>query len=72
MAIFHSSPATRPLTQRLVRRLVELGERPCVLSDQDEEKQEEAVSYQLLGLGAVSQKDQFPRRKRGFADAQRH
>ncbi|WON74447.1 patatin-like phospholipase family protein [Nitrosospira sp. Is2] len=49
VAIFHSSPATRPLTQRLVRRLAELGEQPCVLSDQDEEKHEEGVNYAALG-----------------------
>jgi len=48
VAIFHSSPATRPLTQRLVRRLIELGEQPCVLSDREEEKHEDSVSYTLL------------------------
>jgi predicted acylesterase/phospholipase RssA/CRP-like cAMP-binding protein len=35
LAVFHSSPETRPLTRRLVRRLAELGERVCVLSDRD-------------------------------------
>lgn len=48
VTIFHGSPATRPLTQRLVRRLTELGEQPCVLSDQDEEKREDGVSYTSL------------------------
>jgi NTE family protein len=33
VAVFHESPASRPLTQRLVSRLVELGETPCVMSD---------------------------------------
>jgi predicted acylesterase/phospholipase RssA/CRP-like cAMP-binding protein len=49
VTVFHSSPATRPLTQRLVRRLAELGEQPCVLSDLDEEKHEKGVSYATLG-----------------------
>ena len=48
VAIFHGSPATRPLTQRIVNRLAELGERLCVLSDRDEEKHEEGVSYATL------------------------
>lgn len=48
VTIFHGSPATRLLTQRLVRRLAELGEQPCVLSDQDEEKREDGVSYTSL------------------------
>ena len=49
VTVFHSSPATRPLTQRIVHRLAELGEQPCVLSDQDEEKHEEGVNYAALG-----------------------
>ena len=46
--MFHSSPATRPLTQLVVHRLAELGEHPYVLSDRDEEKHEEGVSYVRL------------------------
>ena len=48
VAMFHSSPATRPLTQLVVHRLAELGEHPYVLSDRDEEKHEEGVSYVRL------------------------
>jgi NTE family protein len=48
VAIFHGSPATRRLTQRIVNRLAELGEQLCVLSDRDEEKHEEGVSYATL------------------------
>lgn len=33
VAVIHQTPATRPLTPRLVARLVELGESPGVLSD---------------------------------------
>lgn len=34
VAVFHQSPATRPLTPRLIKRLVELGERPHIFTDQ--------------------------------------
>ena len=51
VAIFHSSPATRPLTQRLIRRLTELGEQPRVLSDQDEEKHGDDAGYSALSKG---------------------
>ena len=45
IAIFHTSSATRLLTQRLLRRLAELGEQLYVLSDRDEEKRENGVNY---------------------------
>ena len=50
VAIFHHSPVTRTLTQRIVNRLAELGEQLCVLSDSDrgEEKHEDGVSYVTL------------------------
>lgn len=48
VAIFHCSPVTRSLTQRIVYRLVELGEQPSVLSDRNEEKREDYVSYTAL------------------------
>ncbi len=51
VAIFHSSPATRPLTQRIVRRLTELGEQPWVLSDRDEEKHGGDAGYSALSKG---------------------
>jgi len=34
VAVFHESSESRPLTRRLIRRLLELGESPCLLSDQ--------------------------------------
>ena len=34
IAIFHQSPATRPITRRLLQRLQELGEQPCIVHDQ--------------------------------------
>ena len=51
VAVFHSSPATRLLTQRLTRRLVELGEQPRVLSDQNEEECGDNAGYRALSKG---------------------
>lgn len=48
VAIFHNSSATRPFIQHLLRRLAELGEELCVLSDLDEEKRENAVNYTII------------------------
>jgi predicted acylesterase/phospholipase RssA/CRP-like cAMP-binding protein len=48
VAVFHHSPATRPLTQRIVNRLAQLGEQLYVLSDRDEEQYEDSVSYATL------------------------
>ena len=36
VALFHESPDSRELTRRLLERLTELGENPCILSDSDE------------------------------------
>jgi NTE family protein len=52
VAIFRSSLGTRPLTRRVVYRLAELREKPCVLSDPDEEKHEEGC--QLFPLGKAN------------------
>lgn len=38
VAVFHEAPASRLLTVRLVRRLLELGEIPHVLSDRPDRK----------------------------------
>ncbi len=35
VAIYHESPASRELTVRLLKRLHELGENPCLFTDQD-------------------------------------
>ena len=45
-------PATRPLTQRLTRRLTELGEQPRVLSDQNEEERRtmQVTGYSPKGI----------------------
>jgi NTE family protein len=48
IAVIHESDATRPLTARLISRLSELGETPCVLTDQKEWKSIENVPYRSL------------------------
>ncbi len=48
VSIFHQSPATRPLTRRLVLRLKELGENPCVLNDQTDWQPMDDVPYFCL------------------------
>jgi NTE family protein len=48
VAIVHESPASRPLTLSLLRRLIELGETPCVLSDRDNWEPIENVLHRSL------------------------
>ncbi|MEO1980797.1 MAG: Crp/Fnr family transcriptional regulator [Fuerstiella sp.] len=45
VAIFHQSPATRPLTRQLIKRLKDLGENPCVLNDQTDWQPMEDVAW---------------------------
>ncbi len=51
VAVFHESPASRPLTLRLIRRLLELGESPCVFSDRADWEPIENVQYRSLVEG---------------------
>ena len=48
VAVFHESPASRPLTRRLIHRLKTLGENPCVLNDQADWQPMEDVPYRCL------------------------
>jgi NTE family protein len=48
VAVFHESPASRPLTRRLISRLKSLGENPCVLNDQTDWQPMEDVPYCCL------------------------
>lgn len=43
VAVFHESPKSRELTVRLLRRLVELGEQPCLFTDLDDPAPVEGV-----------------------------
>ncbi len=48
VAVFHESPASRPLTLRLISRLLELGESPCVFSDRADWEPMENVRFRSL------------------------
>ena len=58
VSIVHESPATRPLTLILIRRLVELGETPCVLSDQADWEPMENVPHRSLIEGGRTLKEE--------------
>ena len=45
VAILHQSPETRVLSRKLIKRLKELGESPCVLTDQTEWEPIEGVRH---------------------------
>jgi NTE family protein len=48
VAILHQSPASRPLTIQLVRRLKQIGECPCVASDDERWNGSDDVPFRLL------------------------
>jgi len=48
LAVFHQSSATRELTYRLIKRLAELGEKPCLLSDHPNPTMVEGVRHRSL------------------------
>lgn len=48
VACFHQSSTSRPLTRRLITRLQELGEDPCVLNDQTDWQSMDDVPYFCL------------------------
>jgi len=48
VAVFHESIDSRPLMRRLIRRLLELGESVCLLSDQTDWEPIESVSFRSI------------------------
>ncbi len=48
VSIFHQSPATRELTRKLIQRIQQLGENPCVLNDQSDWQPMNDVPYRCL------------------------
>jgi NTE family protein len=72
VAVFHESEATRPLTLRIVRRLMELGETPCVLSDAPGWELIEGVKYRsALSGGDYLSNDEVRRQVNQWSDAKR-
>jgi len=51
VAILHQSPETRVLSRKLIKRLKELGESPCVLTDQTEWEPIEGVRHRCTVEG---------------------
>ena len=48
VGIVHHTPATRPITARLTRRLQDLGETPCIVGDDERWKPDGDVPFRLL------------------------
>ena len=48
VGIVHHAPATRPITDRLARRLRDLDETPCIIGDDERWKPEGDIPFQLL------------------------
>ena len=48
LALIHNSPATRPVAERLIRRLCDLGEQLAVLSDSDKRLDSPNVRFRSL------------------------
>jgi NTE family protein len=72
VAVFHESPASRPLTQRLVQRLLELGETPCVMSDSADWAPIENISYRsLTENGHPLSREEFRRQITQWSDSGR-
>ena len=73
ISIVHQSSASRPLAPRLVRRLVELGETPCMLSDRADWKPMEKVPYRSLidADGSFSKEDEVRRQVNAWEDSRR-
>src|SRR6516165_3166747 len=48
VGIVHHTPATRPITARLARRLQDLGETPCIAGDDQRWKPDGDIPFRLL------------------------
>ena len=51
VTVFHESQSSRPLTRRLIQRLLELGESPCVMSDREDWEPMDSVPFRALVEG---------------------
>jgi predicted acylesterase/phospholipase RssA/CRP-like cAMP-binding protein len=72
VAVFHESPMSRPLTLRLVQRLVELGETPSVLSDRpDWEPIPNVPSRSLIEQGQPLAREEIRRQINEWSDSGR-
>jgi NTE family protein len=63
VSVFHESPASRPLTPRLIRRLLEFGESPCVFSDRTDWEPIDKVTHRALLEGERTLNEEEVRRQ---------
>jgi predicted acylesterase/phospholipase RssA len=72
VAVYHESPASRELTVRLIRRLHELGEDPCLLTDQDPAPGLDGLRCRTLVRGGRTLSyEEIRREVREWSDAKR-
>ncbi len=72
VALFHQSEESRSLTRRLVRRLQELGETPCVMSDRSDWDSIAGISYRaLIDDGDVLSREEIRRQINRWSDSDR-
>jgi predicted acylesterase/phospholipase RssA/CRP-like cAMP-binding protein len=72
VAIFHEKPETRRLSRKLIQRLNELGENPCVLTDDPEWIPIEGLRYHLMRRnGRRTSEEETRRQISEWSDSQR-
>jgi predicted acylesterase/phospholipase RssA/CRP-like cAMP-binding protein len=72
VTVFHESGASRPLTRRLIRRLLELGESPCLMSDQEDWEPVKGVSFRpLIEGGQYLAREDIRRQINQWSDSDR-
>ena len=72
VTVFHESQASRSLTRRLIRRLLELGETPCVISDRVDWEPIENVPFRsLVSDGNYLTREEFRRQINLWSDSGR-
>lgn len=73
VSVVHQSSASRSLTPSLARRLVELGETPCVLTDRVDWEPLENVPHRLLidADGKLLKEDEVRRQVNAWEDSRR-
>lgn len=63
VAIFHEQPESRGLSRKLIERLNQLGENPCVLTDDPEYRPIEGLRYHLIPEGGQGAGEEAIRRQ---------
>jgi NTE family protein len=72
VAVFHESPASRPLTPRLINRLLELGESPRLLSDRPDREPIANVPFRsLIEEGQPLTREEIRRQINLWSDSRR-